>query len=142
MLIPSGLLISFIISTNLIFISYAQVFGFDAEDYYDSVESKSVSTNSEDSDNENCINNQIESVLSSSSSSNSDANSNDAYTSNFHFVKKFDKNGNLVDSWGTVGSDIGEFLHAHGITVDSKDNDMLVMLKTVIFKSLTKMEIL
>jgi hypothetical protein len=44
------------------------------------------------------------------------------YTSNFHFRKKFDQNGNLIDSWGTVGSQDGQFLHAHGITIDSKDN--------------------
>jgi hypothetical protein len=58
---------------SLISITYAQVFEFNAEDYYDSVENKPDSnsedfstTNSEDLDNENCINNQNESVLSSS----------------------------------------------------------------------------
>ena len=97
LLISSSLLISFFILTNLIYVTYAQVFEFNEEDYYDSVKSvsntnsddDSSTTNSEDSDNENCINNQIESVLSSSSSSStsSDTNSNDPYTSNFHFVK-------------------------------------------------------
>jgi hypothetical protein len=126
------LLISLFILTNLISMTYAQVFEFDAEDSYESIgiqsntySEDSSTLNSEDSDNENCINNQIESVLSSStssSSSNSDTNSNDPYISNFHFVKKFDQNGNLVDSWGTVGPKDGQFLHAHGITVDSQDN--------------------
>jgi DNA-binding beta-propeller fold protein YncE len=46
----------------------------------------------------------------------------DSYSSDFHFVKKFDKNGTLVDSWGKVGPKDGQFLHAHGITIDSKDN--------------------
>jgi hypothetical protein len=74
-------------------------------------------SNSEDTDTENCINNQIESVLSSN-----DDLSSDSYSSDFHFVKKFDKNGNIIDSWGNVGSKNGQFLHAHGITIDSQDN--------------------
>ena len=46
----------------------------------------------------------------------------DSYLSDFHFVKKIDKNGNLVGSWGTVGPKDGQFLHVHGITIDSQDN--------------------
>jgi DNA-binding beta-propeller fold protein YncE len=46
----------------------------------------------------------------------------DSYSSDFHFIKKFDKNGTLVDSWGKVGPKDGQFLHAHGITIDSTDN--------------------
>jgi hypothetical protein len=38
------------------------------------------------------------------------------------YKKKFDKNGHLLDSWGTVGSQDGQFLHAHGITIDSRGN--------------------
>ena len=65
LLISSSLLISFFILTNLIYVTYAQVFEFNEEDYYDSVKSvsdtnsddDSSTTNSEDSDNENCINN-------------------------------------------------------------------------------------
>jgi hypothetical protein len=127
-IISFSLIISFSI-LSFMSITYAQIFEFNPEDYYDITENTptsnskdSSSSNSEDLDNENCINNQIESVLSSSSSSNSDTNSNDPYTSNFHFVKKFDKNGNLVDSWDIVGSQDGQFLHAHGIAIDSKDN--------------------
>ncbi len=40
----------------------------------------------------------------------------------FHAVKKFDTNGKLVAAWGTKGTGDGQFLHAHGITVDSQDN--------------------
>ena len=38
----------------------------------------------------------------------------------FHYVKKFDSNGTLISTWGTKGTGPGQFLHAHGITVDSK----------------------
>jgi sugar lactone lactonase YvrE len=37
----------------------------------------------------------------------------------FHYVKKFDSNGTLISAWGTKGTGPGQFLHAHGITVDS-----------------------
>ncbi len=40
----------------------------------------------------------------------------------FHYVKKFDSNGTLISAWGTKGTGPGQFLHAHGITVDSSGN--------------------
>ena len=40
----------------------------------------------------------------------------------FHYVKKFDSNGTLITAWGTKGTGPGQFLHAHGITVDSSGN--------------------
>ncbi|HET7641939.1 MAG TPA: hypothetical protein VFK40_00395, partial [Nitrososphaeraceae archaeon] len=137
MLIPACMIFLCFISTIFISVVYGQVFEFDENDYIGSTrageggnnqdnkdsmssnneDAASTNSNSEDTDKENCINNQIESVL----ASNYDMSS-DPYTSEFHFVKKFDKNGNLLDSWGTVGSQDGQFLHAHGITIDSEDN--------------------
>jgi tripartite motif-containing protein 71 len=40
----------------------------------------------------------------------------------FHSVRKFDANGNLITSWGTKGTSDGQFLHPHGIAVDKFDN--------------------
>jgi streptogramin lyase len=40
----------------------------------------------------------------------------------FHYVKKFTSNGTLIIAWGTKGTGPGQFLHAHGIAVDSKGN--------------------
>lgn len=40
----------------------------------------------------------------------------------FHFVKKFDSNGTLISAWGIKGTGPGQFLHAHGIAVDSNGN--------------------
>ena len=37
----------------------------------------------------------------------------------FHYVKKFDSNGTLITAWGIKGTGPGQFLHAHGITVDA-----------------------
>ncbi len=37
----------------------------------------------------------------------------------FHYVKKFDSNGTLISACGTKGTGPGQFLHAHGIIVDS-----------------------
>jgi hypothetical protein len=37
----------------------------------------------------------------------------------FHSVRMFDANGNLITSWGTKGTGDGQFLHPHGIAVDS-----------------------
>jgi hypothetical protein len=37
----------------------------------------------------------------------------------FHSVKKFDSKGNFITSWGTKGTGDSQFLHPHGITVDS-----------------------
>ena len=127
MLILACMIFLSFISTIFISAIYGQVFEFNEDDYIgstitgeggDNQDNKgSMNSNSEDTDKENCINNQIESVL----ASNYDMSS-DPYTSEFHFGKKFDKDGNLLDSWGTVGSQDGQFLHAHGITIDSKDN--------------------
>ena len=111
------------VTTNFISSIYAQEFEFNAEDYFFSEQTPSNSkdtvtpTDSEDTDKEPCIDGQIESSAAVLS-----ATSDDSYTSNFHFVKKFDQNGNLVDSWGTVGPNDGQFIHAHGITIDSQDN--------------------
>ena len=76
---------------------------------------KNQSPTSEDSEKENCITNQENNYIQTSTDS-------DGYLNNFHFIKKFDREGNLVDSWGTVGSGDGQFLHAHGITLDLQDN--------------------
>ena len=135
--------------SNIGFIStsYAQIFEFDEGDYYESKEKEkntppttnskdtatttnlkdienkpSPSATSEDTDKETCIDGPIEQAAVLSSPSNNDMNSDSYYSSNFHFVKKFDKNGTLVDSWGKVRFKDGQFLHAHGITIDSKDN--------------------
>ncbi|MFZ0628553.1 MAG: hypothetical protein WAM16_04570, partial [Nitrososphaeraceae archaeon] len=40
----------------------------------------------------------------------------------FHYVKKFDSNGTLISAWGPKGTGPGQFLHAHGITVDLNGN--------------------
>ena len=37
-----------------------------------------------------------------------------------HYVQVFDKNGNFIKSWGETGNGEGNFLHPHGIAVDSK----------------------
>src|SRR5688572_29107699 len=115
LLIPFSLIILYVVSPS--FIIYAEVFEFNAEDYYASDQSISEKNpaNSEDIDKENCITNQEASVLQASTDSNT-------YLNNFHFIKKFDRDGNLIGSWGTVGSNDGQFLHAHGITIDSQDN--------------------
>ena len=70
---------------------YAQEFQVNPNDYFYSKQNPTNSqttatTNSEDTIKENCINNQIESVL----YSNNDAGS-DSYFSKFHFIKKFDQ---------------------------------------------------
>ena len=107
----------FFISINFISAINAQVFEFNEEDYVSSEEEEkeekdttttnsadvSAATNSEDIyEKETCINNQIDSVL----SSNGDMSS-DSYSSEIHFIKKFDKDGNIIGSWGTVGSHDG-----------------------------------
>ena len=111
----------------IVFVSviYAQDFEVNEEDYFSSEEEEEqqdeepedvkINTDSEDSstaspedsedtDKEPCIDGQIESSAAVLS-----AISDDSYASNFHFVKKFDKNGNLVDSWGTVGQRMVNF---------------------------------
>ena len=40
----------------------------------------------------------------------------------FKSIKKFDSDGNFITSWGTEGTGDGQFLHAHGIDIDSSDN--------------------
>jgi len=40
----------------------------------------------------------------------------------FHYMKKFTNNGTLITAWGTKGTGPGQFLHAHGIAIDSKGN--------------------
>jgi tripartite motif-containing protein 71 len=40
----------------------------------------------------------------------------------FDHIKKFDSNGKLITSWGSTGSGDGQFLHAHGIGLDSAGN--------------------
>ena len=124
LLLPLSLIILYIVPTGFISIIYGEIFEFNEEDYYSSdqstseknpANSKATALDSEDTTKENCINNQEASVLQTSTLS-------DTYLNNFHFIKKFDREGNLVDSWGTVGSGDGQFLHAHGITVDLQDN--------------------
>ena len=41
---------------------------------------------------------------------------------NFDHIKKFNSNGDLIDSWGIKGSKDGQFLHPHGIGSDSQGN--------------------
>src|SRR5919112_3094853 len=40
----------------------------------------------------------------------------------FKSIKKFDSNGKFITSWGSEGTGDGQFLHAHGIDIDSSDN--------------------
>src|SRR5437867_12029448 len=47
-----------------------------------------------------------------------DNNSNLCFT----HIKKFDSNGNYVSGWGPKGPLNGQFLHIHGIAVDSSGN--------------------
>jgi hypothetical protein len=139
--IPFCLILLYFLNTGFVSTSLAQVFEFNEEDYFSSEEneeleeqqeqeeedektttnakdsSTATSTDFEDTDKEPCIDGQIESSAAVLS-----ATSDDSYTSNFHFVKKFDRDGNLIGSWGTVGSNDGQFLHAHGIIIDSQDN--------------------
>src|SRR5215210_161527 len=37
----------------------------------------------------------------------------------FKSIKKFDSNGKFITSWGSEGDGDGQFLHAHGIDIDS-----------------------
>jgi tripartite motif-containing protein 71 len=39
-----------------------------------------------------------------------------------YYIQKFDSDGNFVTSWGVKGTGEGDFLHPHGIAVDSKDS--------------------
>ena len=59
------------------------------------INSKKISTtNSQDTDKETCIDEQIESAAVLSSSN--DDMTFDSYSSDFHFIKKFDSNGNFI----------------------------------------------
>ena len=120
-LISFNLIIScFIVVTCLLSTIFAQKFEFDEEDYYSSSENnnpinseedtsadknpsdkKSMNSN-EDTDKEVCINNQQQ-MESASYSDNSDLSSDSSsyYSADYHFIKKFDREENLVDSWGT-----------------------------------------
>src|ERR687889_83788 len=40
----------------------------------------------------------------------------------FKSIKKFDSNGKFITSWGSEGTGDGQFLHAHGIDIDSSGN--------------------
>ena len=106
---------SFIVVTCLLSTIFAQEFEFDEEDYYSSSENnnpnnpeedtladkknsdkKSMNSN-EDTDKEVCIDNQQQ-MESASDSSNIDLSSNPSsyYSADYHFIKKFDREGNLV----------------------------------------------
>ena len=81
------------------------------------------SQSTEDEKSLNCKDNQNQSLYVSNvdlvnKSGNSGPVTNDL--PGFHYVKKFDSNGNLITAWGTKGTGPGQFLHAHGIAVDSK----------------------
>ena len=100
---------------------FAQEFEFDAEDYYssennnpvnseedtsadkNSADKKSMNSN-EDTDKEVCIDNQqqIESAPSYFSNSDLSSDSSSYSSTDYHFIKKFDREGNLVDSWGRI----------------------------------------
>src|SRR5918995_3410241 len=41
---------------------------------------------------------------------------------NFDHIKKFSGNGTLISSWGQKGNGDGEFLHPHGLAIDSVGN--------------------
>jgi hypothetical protein len=132
LLVSFSLILLFPISTSFVSNIYAEIFEFNPDDYYESDKNPSEgyptndgedpqqekSFNTEDRDKETCINNQIESVL----YSNTDLGSDSYYSSNFYFIKKFDRNGNFIKMWGKLGSEKGQFVHLHDVTVDSKDN--------------------
>jgi hypothetical protein len=50
----------------------------------------------------------------------------DARLSNFNDIKKFDSDGKFITSWGSEGYGDGQFLHAHGIDIDSSGNVYVV----------------
>jgi DNA-binding beta-propeller fold protein YncE len=37
-------------------------------------------------------------------------------------IQKFDSNGNFIKMWGKLGSEKGQFVHLHDVSIDSKDN--------------------
>ncbi|MDW0135407.1 MAG: 6-bladed beta-propeller, partial [Nitrososphaeraceae archaeon] len=83
------------------------------------------SQSSENGKSLNCKDNKDQSQYISNVSSEVKSNGGVPVTNDlpgFHYVKKFDSNGTLVSAWGTKGTGPGEFLHAHGIAVDSEGN--------------------
>ncbi len=46
-------------------------------------------------------------------------NDNSNNPSGFKSIKKFDSDGKFITSWGSEGTGDGQFLHAHGIDIDS-----------------------
>ena len=49
-------------------------------------------------------------------------NNNNNNPPGFKSIKKFDSNGKFITSWGSEGTGDGQFLHAHGIDIDSSGN--------------------
>ena len=83
------------------------------------------SQGSEEPDSINCKDNNDQSLYVSNVSLQNNPNSSKLITNDlpgFHYVKKFDSNGTLISAWGTKGIGQGQFLHAHGIAVDSEGN--------------------
>jgi streptogramin lyase len=83
------------------------------------------SQSSEDGESPNCKDNKDQSQYVSNMSSEQESGSEVPVTNDlpgFHYVKKFDSNGTLLSAWGTKGTGPGQFLHAHGIAVDSEGN--------------------
>jgi aldose sugar dehydrogenase len=60
-----------------------------------------------------------QSLLSATTTVNDDEQRN---LCDFHHIKKFDANGKLIASWGEKGTGDGQFIHPHGIAVDSQGN--------------------
>src|SRR3954471_17948888 len=58
----------------------------------------------------------------SSSSFSQNDNTTNTTQGGFNHIKKFDSDGKLITSWGQTGSSQGQFLHAHGIGLDSAGN--------------------
>ena len=78
--------------------------------------------NSEDPKSLNCKDNIYQSQYISNTSESEGAGPITDDLLGFHYVKKFDSNGTLISSWGTKGTGPGQFLHAHGVAVDSEGN--------------------
>jgi sugar lactone lactonase YvrE len=86
---------------------------------------QSYSQSSEDEESLNCKDNEDQTQYVSNVSLENNSDDVEIVTNDlqgFHFVKKFDSNGTLISAWGTKGTGPGQFLHAHGIAVDSNGN--------------------
>src|SRR6185436_10706494 len=106
--IPIALLSLTLIFSSLYFLNYQAIY----------------SQTSEDPKSLNCKDNKDQSQYVSNVASN-DSKVAGPVTNDldgFHYVKKFTNNGTLITAWGTKGTGPGQFLHAHGIAVDSKGN--------------------